>query len=84
MKEIYLLATHAVCDFADNGVGIRVFDAYDKAKGVFDAYVSCEMDYIAEHEGWIVEEEEGRFEAWEDGRYCENHTFCEIRKVVVE
>lgn len=84
MKEIYLLVTHAVCDLEDFGLGTRVFSTYDKAKEAFDAYVSDEMEYISKHEGWIAEEEEDRFEAWEDGRYCENHTFCEIRKVVVE
>lgn len=84
MKEVYLLVTHAVCAFVDDGVRTQVFSTYDKAKEAFDAYVSCEMEYIAKYEGWIVEVEENRFEAWEDGRYCENHTFGEIRKVVVE
>lgn len=84
MKEIYLVVTHAVCDFVDNGVSTRVFSTYDKAKEAFEAYVSSEMNYIADYEGWIVEEDEDRFEAWEDGRYCENHTFGEIRKEFFE
>lgn len=84
MKEIYLLVTHAVCDLEDLGLGTRVFSTYDKAKEAFDAYVSDEMEYIADCEDWIVEEDEDRFEAWEDGRYCENHTFGEIRKEFFE
>lgn len=84
MKAIYLVVTQAVCNFVDNGVGTQVFSTYDKAKEAFDAYVSSEMDYIAKYDGWIVEKEEDRFEAHEGGRYCENHTFGEIRKEFFE
>lgn len=84
MKEIYLVVTHAVSDLEDCGVATQVFSTYDKAKKAFDAYVSGEMSYIAEYEGWVIEQSEDSFCAYEDGRYSESHTFGEIRKIVVE
>lgn len=85
MKEIYLVVTHAVSDCEDCGVGTRVFSTYEDARRAFDNYVSGEMAYIVEEEGWIVEQHsEDSFCAYEDGRYSESHTFGEIRKVFVE
>ena len=84
MKEIYLVVAHAVSNCEDCGVGTQIFSAYEDAHRAFDNYVSGEMAYIAEEEGWIVEQSEDSFCAYEDGRYSENHTFGEIRKVFVE
>jgi hypothetical protein len=84
MKEIYLVVTHAVSDCEDCGVGTQVFSTYDKAKKAFDAYVSGEMSYIAEEDGWEIEQSEDSFCAYDDGRYSESHTFGEIRKIFVE
>lgn len=78
------MVTHAVSDCEDCGMGTQAFNTYEKAKKAFDAYVSGEMSYIADYEDWVIEQSEDSFYAYEDGRYSENHTFGEIKKVFVE
>lgn len=54
---------------------IRIFSTYEQAKACFDKFVASEKDNdpLMECDDKVIEESEGHFAIWQDGRYCENH-----------
>lgn len=77
MKEIYLFTTHAMSDGEDLGINTRVFENYNDAKKAFNEYVEGEKPYVND---WEVDEDDVSFEAWEEGQWCNNHTYGRIEK----
>lgn len=54
---------------------IHIFSTYEQAKACFDKFVASEKDNdpLMECDDKVIEESEGHFAIWQDGRYCENH-----------
>ena len=64
---------------------IRIFSTYEQAKACFDKFVASEKynDPLMECDDKVIEESEGHFAIWQDGRYCENHYEINIIEKVV-
>ena len=64
---------------------IRIFSTYEQAKACFDKFVASEKynDPLMECDDKVIEESEGHFVIWQDGRYCENHYEINIIEKVV-
>lgn len=64
---------------------IRIFSTYKQAKACFDKFVASEKynDPLMECDDKVIEESEGHFVIWQDGRYCENHYEINIIEKVV-
>ena len=64
---------------------IRIFSTYEQAKACFDKFVASEKynDPWMECDDKVIEESEGHFVIWQDGRYCENHYEINIIEKVV-
>ena len=64
---------------------IRIFSTDEQAKACFDKFVASEKynDPLMECDDKVIEESEGHFVIWQDGRYCENHYEINIIEKVV-
>ena len=84
MKRVYLVVCHAVNNYEDFGVGTTLFATREKAQEYFNKQVANEKKAI-EGFGWVVGvDNDNIFEAYEDGNFTANHTWCEIRELVIE
>lgn len=79
MRKVFVVIDHAVYDYEDYGVGTQVFATYDKAREEFNNLVA-QVKEAEECEGWIFDEYEDRFRAYEEGDYTKNHAYCQIRE----
>jgi hypothetical protein len=84
MKKVYLVINNAVQECADLGVGTSCYDSYDKARKVFQDIVMDERQ-VVEDSGWKIETDtDEEFVAYEEGYYNTNHTWVEIREMIIE
>lgn len=84
MKKIYLVVNHSVYDYSDNGIGTMAFSTREKAESFFKTKVE-EVKREIEGLYWdIITDTADEFEAYEEGYYAQNHTFFEIRELVIE
>lgn len=83
MKKVFVVVSHAICDYEDCGIGTIVCSSKDKALKHFRSIVDGEKRAIDEDE-WVVEEDEDSFCAYIDGEYSANMTMCEIREEKIE
>lgn len=84
MKKIYLVVSHAVNDYSDCGVGTTAFNTREMAEKFFHEQVENEKSAIAGFDWVIGSDTNKEFEAYEEGYYAQNHTFIEIRELVIE
>ena len=82
MKKVFVVVSHAICDYEDCGIGTIVCSSKDKALSHFRSIVDGEKREIDEY--WVVEENEDSFCAYLEGEYSANMTMCEIREEEVE
>lgn len=82
--KVWIVEEENVEDVA-NEQEIRIFSTYEKAKACFDKFVASEKDNdpLMECDDKVIEESEGHFAIWQDGRYCENHYEINIIEKVV-
>jgi hypothetical protein len=84
MKKIFLVLNHAVNDYEDCGIGTIAYEKEEDAKELFKAHVMEEKKSI-ENLDWVISSDtDDLFEAYEEGNYSRNHTFCSIRELVIE
>lgn len=72
--KVWVVEEESVEDIASERE-IRIFSTYEQAKACFDKFVASEKDNdpLIECDDKVIEEFEGHFAIWQDGRYCENH-----------
>lgn len=82
--KVWILEEENVEDVASERE-VRIFSTYEKAKTCFDKFVASEKDNdpLMEYDDKVIEESEGHFAIWQDGRYCENHYEINIIEKVV-
>ena len=80
--EVYVFFTQTVTDTEESS-SIEVFASKEKAKEKFDEKVAKKKKYALQ-DGWEIDECEDSFEAWEDGRYIENHVKISINELTVQ
>lgn len=80
--KVFVLFTQVVVDCEDSNT-IEVFSTKEKAKQAFDEFVTKEKKN-AENDDLGIEISEEHFEAYEEGRYTENHVLAEISELEVK
>ena len=82
--KVWVVEEENVADVASERE-IRIFSTYKQAKACFDKFVASEKDNdpLMECDDKVIEESEGHFAIWQDGRYCENHYEINIIEKVV-
>lgn len=66
----------------ENGVSILgIVHSLEEAKIIFNEYATEEKQYAEEHDFEIYNDNEGEFDAGEDGYYVSNHTRVYIQGV---
>ena len=80
--KVFVLFTQMVFDFGDSN-SIEVFSTKEKAMEAFNEFVAKEKKN-AEGDGWEIEISDGRFEAYEEGFYAENHVLASVIELEVK
>lgn len=72
--KVYVFTFHVACDGEFLGTENRVFKKKADAMKAFEEWKKDELVYV-ERNGWeIGTNTDTHFEAFEDGRYCTDHT----------
>lgn len=74
MAKVYVFTNHAACDCEFLGTNNQVFAKKEDALKAFEEWKKDEMVYVKRYDWVIGTDEPEHFEAYEDGRYCTNHT----------
>lgn len=78
MKKVYIMLIHQVSDCEDLGITTKVFTDREKAIAALKQWRDDEIKCVSDNEFIIERDEPDHFEAYEDGRYCTNHSLGEI------
>lgn len=73
-EKVYVLTNHAATECEYLGTNNRVFRKKEDALKAFEEWKKDELVYVKRFEWDISEDSEDRFEAYEEGDYCANHT----------
>ena len=82
--KIYVLTIHQVSDLEDLGIITKAFDTEEKAIAALKEWRDDEIKYCIDNEDVIEHDTPTHFEAYEDGRYCSNHSLGMVQEIEVQ
>lgn len=72
--KVYIFLTHIVDDCEDLGINTEVFASEEAARAALKAWRDDEFKTVSDKEYIIACDTPDHFEAYEDGRYCTEHS----------
>ena len=72
MEKVFVVVEDSAYDF-DTSIRVFVFDSFEKAKAKKEELIEQSGIRDEVDDNYYVAEDEGGYQAYPDGEYCENH-----------